>query len=167
MLTTRTRGIEERKLHKQQQGRRIKSNSRQAEQQLNQESLEQQQQQQQNKSRRVIFQIDEGHSSPQTAAKYKIHFKQFLDFIKIHDLEILLDLGKEAIQELVIRYTRSLRDNAEKKYSRSTVNTRIAAILYFFDNNDIELNRKKIRRYYPSDESVHDGRRNSTNLVGL
>ena len=139
MLTTRTRGDEERKLHKQQQG-----------------SLEQQQQQ--NKSGRVIFQIDEGHRSPQTAAKYKIHFKQFLDFIKIHDLEILLDLGKEAIQELVIRYTRSLRDNAEKKYSRSTVNTRIAAILYFFDNNDIELNRKKIRRYYPSDESVHDDR---------
>ena len=154
-MTTRTRGIEERKLHKQQQEE--DQEQQQQQQQLDQESLEQQQQQQ-NKSRRVIFQIDEGHRSPQTAAKYKIHFKQFLDFIKIHDLEILLDLGKEAIQELVIRYTRSLRDNAEKKYSRSTVNTRIAAILYFFDNNDIELNRKKIRRYYPSDESVHDDR---------
>ena len=137
---TSTREIEkERKLYKHQQG-------------------EIQEQPHNKGNRKIIFQIDEGHRSPQTAAKYKIHFKQFLNFIKIHDLEILLDLGKEAIQELVIRYTRSLRDNAEKKYSRSTVNTRVAAILYFFDNNDIELNRKKIRRYYPSDESIHDDR---------
>jgi integrase len=38
------------------------------------------------------------------------------------------------------------------------VTTRIAAILYFLDNNDIELNRRKIKRYYPSDESVNDDR---------
>ncbi|MGH9858058.1 MAG: tyrosine-type recombinase/integrase, partial [Acidobacteriota bacterium] len=30
------------------------------------------------------------------------------------------------------------------------------AILYFLDNNEIELNKRKIRRYYPSDESVYD-----------
>lgn len=34
----------------------------------------------------------------------------------------------------------------------------LRTILYFFDNNDIELNRKKIARYYPSDESTHDDR---------
>jgi hypothetical protein len=87
LLTTRTRGDEEKHLQEPQQ------------------QEEQQQQLPQNKGRRVIFQIDEGHRSPQTAAKYKIHFKQFLGFIKIYDLEILLDLGKEAIQELVISYT--------------------------------------------------------------
>ncbi|MGC2427635.1 MAG: tyrosine-type recombinase/integrase, partial [Nitrososphaeraceae archaeon] len=53
---------------------------------------------------------------------------------------------------------RSMRDNPIKKYARSTVNGDVAAILYFFDNNDIELNRKKIARYYPSDESTHDDR---------
>ena len=42
--------------------------------------------------------------------------------------------------------------------TRSTVNCRISAILYFFDNNEIELNKRKIRRYYPSDESVNDDR---------
>lgn len=57
-----------------------------------------------------------------------------------------------------MKYTMSLRDNVEKKYSRGTVNNRIAPILYFLDNNDIELNRRMIRRYYPSDESTHDDR---------
>ena len=99
-----------------------------------------------------------GHRSPQTANKYRVNFNHFLDYIKIHDLDVLLDLGKEAIQELVMKYTMSLRDNVEKKYSRGTENNRIAPILYFLDNNDIELNRRMIRRYYPSDESTYDDR---------
>jgi integrase len=38
------------------------------------------------------------------------------------------------------------------------VNNRITSILCFLDNNDIELNRRMIRRYFPSDESTHDDR---------
>jgi hypothetical protein len=82
----------------------------------------------------------------------------FLDYVKIYDLQVLLDLGKEVIQELVIKYTKSLRDDPVKRYSRGTVNACISAIFYFFDNNEIELNKRKIRRYYPSDESVNDDR---------
>jgi integrase len=107
---------------------------------------------------RRIFQVDEGHKSKQTAIKYRNNFDHFLNFIKIHDLDVLLDLGKEAIQELVIKYVLSMRDNVEKRYSRSTVNTNVSAILYFLENNDIELNRRKLRRYYPSDESTNDDR---------
>lgn len=107
---------------------------------------------------RRIFQVDVGHNSKQTAIKYRNNFDHFLNYIKIHDLDILLDLGKEAIQELVIEYVLSMRDNVEKRYSRSTVNTNVSAILYFFENNDIELNRRKVTRYYPSDESTKDDR---------
>lgn len=114
---------------------------------------------------RTIFQVDEGHHSKQTAAKYRTNFRHFLEFIRIHNLDVLLDLGKEAIQELVIKYTRSLRDNADKKYSRNTVNNRISAILYFFDNNDIELNKRKIRRHFPSDESTNDDRPYTTEEI--
>jgi hypothetical protein len=96
---------------------------------------------------RRIFQVDEGHKSKQTAIKYRNNFDHFLNFIKIHDLDVLLDLGKETIQELVIKYVLSMRDNVEKRYSRSTVNTNVSAILYFLENNDIELNRRKLRRY--------------------
>jgi hypothetical protein len=58
----------------------------------------------------------------------------------------------------VIKYTKSLRYDPQKKYARSTVNSRVSAILYFFDNNEIELNKRKIRRYYQPDESVNDDR---------
>jgi hypothetical protein len=68
--------------------------------------------------KRIIFQVDEGHRSQYTATKYRVDLRHFLDFIKIHNLQVLLDLGKEAIQELVIKYARSMRDNPEKKYSR-------------------------------------------------
>ena len=57
-----------------------------------------------------------------------------------------------------MKYTLSLRDNAEKKYTRGTVNNFIAPIMYFLVNNDIELNKRKVRRYFPSDESVKEDR---------
>ncbi len=103
---------------------------------------------------RRIFLVTEGHRSKKTEDKYRISFQHFLDYIRISDLDVLLDLGRNAIQELVIKYVLSLRDNPDKKYSRSTVNVYCASIFYFFDNNDIELNRRMIRRYYPSDEST-------------
>jgi integrase len=58
-----------------------------------------------------------------------------------------------------------MRDNPHKRYSRSTVNSRVSAILFFLDNNDIELNKRKIRRYYPSDESTHDDRPYTTKEI--
>lgn len=109
----------------------------------------------QRQRQRRIFQVTEGHRSKKTEDKYRVGFQHFLEYIRISDLDVLLDLGRNAIQELVIKYVLSLRDNPDKKYSRSTVNVYCACILYFFDNNDIELNRRMIKRYYPSDESTH------------
>jgi hypothetical protein len=81
---------------------------------------------QQEQHRRLIYPVDEGHPSRQTAAKYKKNFVHFLDYIHIHDLDVFLDLGREAIQELVMKYAMSLRDKAEKKCTRGTVNNFIA-----------------------------------------
>jgi integrase len=107
---------------------------------------------------RLIYPVDEGHRSQQTAAKYKKNFQHFQDYIGIYDEDVFLDLGRQAIQELVMKYTLSLRDNAEKKYTRGTVNNLIAPIIYFLDNNDIGLNKRKVRRYFPSDEYVKEDR---------
>lgn len=103
-----------------------------------------------------IFRADEGHKSKKTAVNYRNNFRLFLKFIKIYDLQVLLDLGKEAIQELVTRYAKAMRDDPIKKYSYNTVHNRMSAIFYFFENNDIELNKRKIRRYYPPDESMNN-----------
>jgi integrase len=117
------------------------------------------------RKRRLIYPVDEGHRSPQTAAKYKMNFNHFLDYIRIHDEDVFLDLGREAIQELIIKYTLHLRDNVEKKYTRGTINNLIAPILYFLDNNDIEINKRKVRRYFPSDDSVRDDRPYTTDEI--
>jgi hypothetical protein len=45
---------------------------------------------------RFIFLFTEEHRSPQTASKYRVNFNRFLDYIQIHDLDVFLDLGKEA-----------------------------------------------------------------------
>jgi hypothetical protein len=51
---------------------------------------------QQEQHRRLIYPVDEGHPSRQTAAKYKKNFVHFLDYIHIHDLDVFLDLEREA-----------------------------------------------------------------------
>ena len=43
-----------------------------------------------------------------------------------------------------MKYTKSLRDNSGKKYTRGTVNNMIAPIIYFLDDNDIKLNKRKV-----------------------
>lgn len=110
------------------------------------------------KQQRIIFQVDQGHRSRQTAYKYEIHFQRFLNYIRIQDLDVYLDLGRDAIRVLVMNYTKSLRDDVDKKYTHGTVNNLICPIIYFLDNNDIELNKRMIIRYFPSDESVKDDR---------
>ena len=65
-----------------------------------------------------IFEVHEAHKSRQTAKKYRTNFKHFMNYLPstLRDLQVLLDVGKEGLQEWVIKYTLSLRDNAEKKY---------------------------------------------------
>jgi hypothetical protein len=118
-----------------------------------QQEQEQNQYQNQRQKQRRIFLVNEGHRFKKTEGKYRVTFRRFLDYIRIYDLDVLLDLGRDAIQDLVIKYVLLLRDNPQKKYSRGTVNVYCASIFYFFDNNDIELNRRMIRRYYPSGDS--------------
>ena len=75
------------------------------EDQIQEEQFQQPEQQQ----KRLIFQVDQGHRSRQTAYKYKMHFQRFLDYIRIQDLDVFLDLGRDAIQVLVMNYTESSR----------------------------------------------------------
>jgi integrase len=130
--------------------------------------MEQDQQQQQSEEieqrqffeqrRPEIYPVTEGLQSKHTAAKYRLSFNQFLDYIKIHDLQVLLDLGRDAIQALVIKYVRDMRDNPSKKYARSTINVNCSAIHRFLVMNDITLNWDRIKQLYPPDELTHDDR---------
>jgi hypothetical protein len=55
-------------------------------------SLEGQQKQKEGKGQSEIYPVTKGLQSPQTAVKYRMNFAHFLDYIKIPDLQVLLDL---------------------------------------------------------------------------
>jgi hypothetical protein len=64
-------------------------------------------------------------SRPQTNTEPALNYSWI---ISRYNLDVFLDFGREAIQELVIKYTKTLRDDPDKKYKRSTVHNRIAPI---------------------------------------
>jgi site-specific recombinase XerC len=111
----------------------------------------------------VIYPVTEGARSPQTRDKYRRNFNRFLDYIQIHDLQVLIDLGPKVIQEMIIKYLIEMRDLQNKK--RSTINGQCTAILHFLDMNDIEVNRHKIKRHLPYDESTRDDRPYTTKEI--
>lgn len=126
-------------------------------------SFEGQQKQKVGKGQSEIYPVTEGLQSPQTAAKYKMNFAHFLDYIKIPDLQVLLDLGPKIIGEMIIKYVIYMRD--EKKRSRSTINSHCAAILRFMDMNEVDIKPSRIKRHFPPDESTHDDRPYTTGEI--
>ena len=58
----------------------------------------------------TIYPVTEGVHSSLTRDKYRRDFNHFLDFIQIHDLQVLIDLGPKVIQEMIIKYIFELRD---------------------------------------------------------
>ena len=104
----------------------------------------------------TIYPVTEGVRSSLTRDKYRRDFNHFLDFIQIHDLQVLIDLGPKVIQEMIIKYIFELRDKQALK--RATINGRCTAILHFLDMNDIQVNKSKIKRHLPYDESIRDDR---------
>ena len=57
---------------------------------------------------------------------------------------------------MIIKYFIELRDKQGKK--RTTINGRCTVILHFLDMDDIQVNKHKIKRHLPYDESTRDDR---------
>ena len=121
--------------------------------------LEQTQQRQRQKR---IFEVTEGIRSAKTAVVYQRIFKRFLNHIKIHDLEVLLDYSKtrpQIIKEMLVDYILYLRDEKPgNKLTRSSIKLHLAAILHFFqiNNDDFNLTIRNFRIHLPSDEIVNN-----------
>ena len=102
-----------------------------------------------------IYPVTEGIQSAQTADVYKRHFNHFLDYIKINDLQVLLDFSPKVIKQMLIDYILYLRDEkAGKKLTKSSIKVRISAVLYFFQINydDFNLTLRNFKIHLPSDD---------------
>lgn len=101
-----------------------------------------------------IFNVTDALRSKHTKVNYGLAFKQFLkDGAKTQDLQVLLDYKPKVIEQMVIGYIENLRD---KGRSHATIQLHCAAIFHFFEMNDVVLNRRKITRFIPPNESASD-----------
>jgi integrase len=103
-----------------------------------------------------IYPVTESNESNHTKQAYKNSFNRFLKHIKIFDLQVLLNQGPDVLKQMIIKYVIFRRD--ERKLSKATIEAECAAISHFFDMNDMDLNKKRIKRFLPPDESTHDDR---------
>jgi integrase len=102
-----------------------------------------------------IYPVTEGIQSAQTADVYKRYFNHFLDYIKIHDLQVLLDFSPKVIKQMLIDYILYLRDEKPgKKLTKSSIKVRLSAVLYFFQINydDFNLTLRNFKIHLPSDD---------------
>jgi integrase len=97
-----------------------------------------------------LYSITSSHLAPLSKENYEIDVNNFLNHFHITDIQVLLDYGRDAIQAMVIKYVKHLRD--DKQLSHATIKTNVAALYYFLDGEDILLNRQKIRREMPYDD---------------
>ena len=84
----------------------------------------------------VIYDVTEGLQSKYTKLAYRRGFKRFLDHIKIHDLQVLLDYNPKIIESFIIDYIKHLRDVEQ---SRMSIEVDKCAILHFFDLNSFDI----------------------------
>jgi integrase len=73
-----------------------------------------------------------------------VYIKYFEKFHQ-HPIDKLLSLDRKAIEDMLIEYIKSMRDNG---LSYSSIYGRIAAIFSFLDLNDISINQKKVKKFY-------------------
>src|SRR5919106_2059563 len=108
-----------------------------------------------------IYPVTEGIGSNQTKIVYERAFNHFLDYIKIHDLQVLLDFSPKVIKQMIVDYVIWLRDEKPgTKLSRSSIKVHLSAILHFFqiNNDDFNLTIRHFRIHLPSDDTIQDDR---------
>lgn len=115
-----------------------------------------------------IYPIKEGIRSAKTVVVYERCFNQFLNHIKIYDLQVLLDFSPKVIKQMLVDYVLWLRDGKPgKKLSRASIKVHLAAILHFFqiNNDDFNLTIRNFRIHLPSDDFTKDDRPYTTEEI--
>ena len=107
---------------------------------------------------RRIYKVTDGLKSPDTVRTYRHAFKHFIEItVKNDDLHALIDTKPSIIESKIISHIEYLKDVKELKYW--SIQVYCAAIIHFFEMNDVVLNTKKIKRFLPPDDGRYQGDR--------
>jgi len=109
-----------------------------------------------------IYDADAGIPSPFTKQLYRRAFRRFLRFLDMEGKQAaLLQQDHKLIESQIIGYIHFLSET--KHYGHYSVNPPLAAIFHFYEMNDILLNKRKITRFIPSDDSDMNAEQAATN----
>ena len=109
-----------------------------------------------------IYSVNEGLKSVQTQRQYRWHFEAYLKWLgakyssNITPEKVLQFDAPAELERLVIEYIQYL--DKEKHLKHSTINSAVSAIFHFCRMNDVWLNKEKVNRFIPEDESNHQDR---------
>jgi integrase len=97
----------------------------------------------------------DGLNSPDTKRTYRHAFKHFIEItVKNDDLQTLIDTKPSVIESKIISHMEYLKEVKKLKYW--SIQVYCAALLHFFEMNDVVLNTKKIKRFLPNDEGHYN-----------
>jgi integrase len=105
--------------------------------------------------RSTVYDVEDGLASERTKERYRVAFRLFLEYCQC-DSHSLLDENPRRLEDRIIGYIRFL--DQVKHQARGTINISVCAIFHYFEMNDIVLNKRKITRFVPPNESVKDDR---------
>jgi hypothetical protein len=100
----------------------------------------------------VLF--EESIKSEATKTMYRFHLKKYLDFIG--DIDPFFQNNPRAIEQKIIEFIISMKQQESKGYF--SIHNHISPVLAFYAINDIVLNVKKIKRYFPSKKRANRDR---------
>lgn len=106
---------------------------------------------------RRLYSISDVCKSKDTKRTYRIALEDFFRSAKVDDSKTLLDLKPSVIEAKIIDHVNYLKN--ERKLSCRSILVHLSAIFLWLEVNDYNLiNRKKIKRFLPPDESERYGK---------
>lgn len=99
-----------------------------------------------------IYGADAAIPSPYTRTVYRLTFRAFLRYLDMEsNPAALLTQDRKTVESQIIGYIHYLSE--KKRYNRYSINPPLAAIFHFYEMNDIIINKRKITRFIPQDDS--------------
>jgi len=92
-----------------------------------------------------LLMFEESIKSEISRKKYVYLVKLFMEYHKIKDFDSIVKIDKKELQKLIETYVIHVKKNVNP----NTVPTYLVPVRTFLEINDIELNWRKIKRFYP------------------
>jgi integrase len=99
-----------------------------------------------------IYGADSAIPSPFTRTVYRCTFNAFLRYLDMEGKQSdLLQQDRKTVESQIIGYIHYLSE--QKHYGSDSIRPPVAAIFHFYEMNDIIINKRKITRFIPQDDS--------------